>query len=614
MAAALIVAGSLSNGTPFLPIGILLAIVAGMVIALRSAVFIAQKLFYRLSWRLAFSYLLIGVFPIPLAALLLGVAAAMSLGQFEAYRVDQAVRQLGAQVRAAEVSGIRIARISGGRVVSSAIPSLPEGSAAPAWIGELATPRFVGEKGAEDLAVASTRAGETRVLAVPVDDILYARLAELSGVALKPISGAARAGSRGAGLTVSVDQEKEDKRSSVPFIYPPDSIPADHSRSPFVTVSWIYTSRSVLGTTGTGGDDDRKTVAILTRLSWRHALSQLFTQGAIQQTKNQNWALIALLIIGSVLLAVYLVALLIAYLLVRTITKTVNRLSRGTRNIAAGDFSVRIATRAKDQVGDLARSFDSMASSLESTVRDRAAKEMLDREIDQARLISQKLLPAADVVVPGLRTTAFFEPYAQMGGDYYDFLTTKSGDAAAAIGDVSGHGLPTALLVAAAKAALDTLLESGASGSPLFAQLNRLLVRSTDTRNYMTLALATILPEGRLELTNAGHPPPYILSDGQVRPLELPAFPLGLFAGKEFSTRTYPFAPGDRLVLYTDGIIECRDAKDDAFGFERFEAVLKARGRAPIEELKLAILEAVAAHCASGVFDDDRTLVICERV
>jgi len=399
------------------------------------------------------------------------------------------------------------------------------------------------------------------------------------------------------------------------FIYPPEAIPADHSSSPFVAVSWLYTSQPVLGTAAASGqnDEDRKTVAIFTRLSWRRALSELFAQGAFQ-SRNRNWALLSLLVVGAILLAVYLVALLIAYLLVRTITKTVNRLSRATRNIATGDFSVRIATRARDQVGDLARSFDSMAASLESTLQDRAAKELLDREIEQARMIAQKLLPGPDAEVPGLRTTAFFEPVAQMGGDYYDFLATRSGEPAIAIGDVSGHGLPTALLVAAAKAALETLLESGESGNGLFRKLNGLLHRSTDTRNYMTLALATIRADGQVELTNAGHPPPYLLSNGSVRSLELPAFPLGLFAGKEFPTRSYPFVPGDRLVFYTDGIIECRDREDDAFGFERFEDVLKLHATAPIPELKRAILEAVAGHCATGVFDDDRTLLICERL
>ncbi|MGH9442613.1 MAG: hypothetical protein ACRD16_10105, partial [Thermoanaerobaculia bacterium] len=129
VAALLIVAGSVGFAhSPFTPLGILLAIVAVPVVCARIAVFIAQKLFYRLSWRLAFSYFLIGVFPAPLLALLLGIAAAMSLGQFEAYRVDQAVRRLGSRMLAGEVPGVRKARVVGTKVVSSQIEQLPEGS------------------------------------------------------------------------------------------------------------------------------------------------------------------------------------------------------------------------------------------------------------------------------------------------------------------------------------------------------------------------------------------------------------------------------------------------------------------------------------------------------
>jgi sigma-B regulation protein RsbU (phosphoserine phosphatase) len=201
-----------------------------------------------------------------------------------------------------------------------------------------------------------------------------------------------------------------------------------------------------------------------------------------------------------------------------------------------------------------------------------------------------------------------------MGGDYYDFLSTREGRTAVAIGDVSGHGLPTALLVATAKAALATLLEAGERDAALFARMNALLFRSTDTRNYMTLALAVLVSPGEISLTNAGHPPPYRISGGRVEPLELPAFPLGLFASREFPSRVFPFAPGDRLVFYTDGMIECRDAQEDAFGFERFEAILAAHASDPLPVLRQAILDGVREHCAAIAADDDRTLVLCERL
>ncbi|HET9793914.1 MAG TPA: SpoIIE family protein phosphatase, partial [Thermoanaerobaculia bacterium] len=602
------------SDSPLTPLGILLLCVAGTVLLVRLARLLARKLFYRLSWRLAFSYFLIGILPIPMVALLLAIAADMTIGQFEAFRVDTALRELGTRIVAGQVTGVRRARIAGETVAASDISTLPAGSAAPDWIRSLESPRFVGDDGARFFAAGTFGDSGATISAIPVDDLFYARLAELSGVAIMPLSRNARARSGGGGIHIEVDESDRARRGGVhpyradEFIYPPQAIPQDHSRSPLNVVWWVYTSRPILGDRSSA---EPRTVAVFTRLSWSRAFDELFSQGAIEKNKTR-WPIIALMVIGGMLLAVYLVALLTAYLLIRTITKTVNRLSRATEHIAAGDFSVRIATRAHDQVGDLARSFDLMAGSLEATLQDRAARELLDREIDQARLIAQKLLPAPDAPVPGLTAVTYFEPVARMGGDYYDFLSTRDAKTAVAIGDVSGHGLPTALLVATAKAALSTLLESGESGAALFAKMNALLFRSTDTRNYMTLALAVLVSPDTVSLTNAGHPPPYRISGGRVEPLELPAFPLGLFESREFPTQVFPFAPGDRLVFYTDGIIECRDAADDAFGFERFERILAEHARSPLPVLREAILEAVRVHCSSAA-DDDRTLVLCER-
>ena len=621
---AMIVAGTrVKEDSPLMPLGILIACVAGTVFLVRIARWFARKLFYRLSWRLAFSYFLIGVLPIPMVALLIAIAADMTVGQFETFRVNEALRELGAQIVAGRLPGVRKATVAADAVTASSIPLLEPGSSAPPWLRKLEQPRFIGAERAEFFAIAAVSEPSVTVFAVPVDDLFYARLAEISGVALLPLSGEARTRSharlvtpKGTGVHVELDDDatsgKKVRRNAVDergFIYPPQAVAEDRSRSPFRVVWWLYTSRPVLGSTAaTPG-----TLAAFTKLSWNRALGELFEQGAIEQ-ENTRWPLIALMVVGGLLLAVYLIALLTAYLLIRTITKTVNRLSQATSHIAAGDFSVRIATRAQDQVGDLARSFDLMAGSLESTLEDRAVKERLDREIDQARLIAQKLLPASDAVVRGLRTLSHFEPVAQMGGDYYDFLSTRGGKTAVAIGDVSGHGLPTALLVATAKAALSALLESGEEGSALFSKMNALLYRSTDTRNYMTLGLAVLIGDSEVALTNAGHPPPYRISAGRVEALELSAFPLGLFEGRAFPTKVFPLLAGDRVVFYTDGIIECRDANDDAFGYERFERVLAEHGGAPLPALRQAVLDAIQAHCPDGPPDDDRTLVICERV
>jgi len=308
---------------------------------------------------------------------------------------------------------------------------------------------------------------------------------------------------------------------------------------------------------------------------------------------------------------VYLVALALAFALVATITRNINRMSRAAEGIARGDFSVRVNTRSRDQIGDLARSFDGMAGSIQRLLIETARKERLEGEIAVARTIQQKLLPPASAELPGARVLAHVQSVAEIGGDYYDYLPVPDGRSAIVVGDVSGHGLPTGLLVAMAKAALATLIETGLTGPPLFARLNDLIHRSTDSRSYMTLALFVYdATTRRGDLTNAGQLAPYRVSSGRVESLSLPSFPLGASPRSEFPTRAWDFAPGDRIVFLTDGLVECLSPSGDPFGFERFEAILAREAGSTPSELKSAILSEIETHTGGAAPDDDRTLVI----
>jgi sigma-B regulation protein RsbU (phosphoserine phosphatase) len=185
------------------------------------------------------------------------------------------------------------------------------------------------------------------------------------------------------------------------------------------------------------------------------------------------------------------------------------------------------------------------------------------------------------------------------------------GRSAVAVGDVSGHGLPTGLLVAMAKAGLSTLIESGLAGPALFARLNDLIHRSTDSRNCMTLAFFAYDPASRRgELTNAGQLAPYRLSTEGLQSLSLPSFPLGLSERFDFPTQAYSFTAGDRLVFVTDGFVEAANPEGEPFGFERLEALLNAHASSDAAVLKTAIIEAVGAHSGSVPPADDRTLVV----
>jgi sigma-B regulation protein RsbU (phosphoserine phosphatase) len=228
-----------------------------------------------------------------------------------------------------------------------------------------------------------------------------------------------------------------------------------------------------------------------------------------------------------------------------------------------------------------------------------------------ARTIQHKLLPPPEARLEGLSVLAHFDPVAEIGGDYYDYLAMPDGRTALPLGDVSGHGLPTGLLVAMAKSALATLIESGLLGGELFARMNEVMLRSTDPRHFMTLCMLAYDPRTRRgTLTNAGQLPPYRVSNGSVESLSLPAFPLGLFPDRIFPTRDYAFASGDLLVFYSDGRIEAANSEDELFGFDRFEAALKSQGRLGAPALRDAILAAVTEHTGGRPKDADRTLMI----
>jgi serine phosphatase RsbU (regulator of sigma subunit) len=272
---------------------------------------------------------------------------------------------------------------------------------------------------------------------------------------------------------------------------------------------------------------------------------------------------------------------------------------------------VRVNTKSRDQIGDLARSFDHMADSIQRLLLDTARKERLEGEIAVARTIQQKLLPPASAELAGARVLAHVQSVAEIGGDYYDYFPTPDGRTAIAIGDVSGHGLPTGLLVAMAKASLATLIETGLQGSAIFTRLNDLIHRSTDSRNYMTLALFVLDSASKsAELTNAGQLAPYRVSRTGVTSLPLPSFPLGISEKSNFATQTWQLASGDKVVFLTDGLVECTSPSGEPFGFERLEAILAREISSDAGSIREAILRETEAHTGGAPPEDDRTLVI----
>lgn len=589
------------------------AMAAGLLLLARGVAAAFRLIIRRLTLRLAFSYFLIGIVPIPLLATLLFLASYMVAHQYVANRLRREITVVGERAVQArrDLPGVRVD--ANRKILSSDVPWLPPGETAW-WLESLQRPGFVNEGEDVWLAVLEPDGSGARLLRLMDPDAPWLQeLADRTGYTVSLEAGEAkttktsiqidpRAEPEPRGLRVGTDPVWGTDRARRPKYAPPEG--KGVWRSDWIHAFYLETAANAVEEKAETG----KNVAVLAaKTSPRVLFEQLFAQG-VAEVGNILW--IAFVGVGGALLLVYLVALAIAFILVSSITRNVNRLTRATEAIARGDFSVRVRSKSRDQIGDLANSFDTMAESIERLLAETKEKQRLESEVAVARTIQHKLLPPAQASLPGMSVLAHFEPVAEIGGDYYDYLPMPDGRTALALGDVSGHGLPIGLLVAMVKAALSTLIEAGHQGPDLFTRLNELIHRSTDPRHYMTLALLAYDAKTRIgTLTNAGQLAPYRISGGMLEPLALPSFPLGLFPEKSFPSKSFEFRSGDLVLLVSDGFVEAIGPRDEPFGFERLEALLRARAAEGTAAVRDALLSAIHAHTGGRPPDDDRTLL-----
>jgi serine phosphatase RsbU (regulator of sigma subunit) len=316
--------------------------------------------------------------------------------------------------------------------------------------------------------------------------------------------------------------------------------------------------------------------------------------------------------LGATLLVMYAFAALFAGMLIFSITRAVNRIEKGTKAVERGDFSYRIRMNRQSQLGEMAQSFDHMTESIAKLLLRVAEQERLQSEIDIAASIQRNLLPKDGPTLAGVSFAAHFEPSAAIGGDYYDVFSLDRGRLAVAIGDVSGHGLSTGLVMAMVKAAMTTLVEEGTTEASLFRRLNDLVFKSTDKRAFMTLGFTIFDIDRRaVRHTNAGHIYPYILREGEPPiAVEAPSLPLGVRAEIEPETVELELREGDTFVYLSDGIIEAQNEDREPLGFEAIETLLSTLVGSSPAEVQDSLLRAVARHSGDKCADDDRTVMV----
>jgi serine phosphatase RsbU (regulator of sigma subunit) len=319
---------------------------------------------------------------------------------------------------------------------------------------------------------------------------------------------------------------------------------------------------------------------------------------------------VSLLIFAALLFDVYIVAAFMAVFMIVGLSRAVNRMSKATAAVRSGDFGVRIPVRRRDQLGDLQRSFNEMAAHLESSVAAAAQKEVLERELQIARNVQTSLIPSNLPTGEGVEFATLFEPSAAIGGDYFDVLRLSDTEIAVVIADVSGHGLSTGLRMAMIKAALLILIEETRDPDEILRRLDS-VVRNSEDRTFVTATLGIVdLARGVLNLTNAGHPPTYVIRGRQVQEVLLPSSPLGGL-GHTYGHATVPLEPGDLVVWLSDGLIEAVDETGEPFGYDAvMDALAGGQPGQDATDVRDRLLAAIGQHVEGRPPSDDRTLVV----
>jgi serine phosphatase RsbU (regulator of sigma subunit) len=584
-----------------------------------------QRFFWKVGRRLALSYVLIGILPIPMVLVIFAVVGYLLSGFFLGHLFRDATRSLQreldlhATARAAAFGGhgqgpasegnIAFGYYRGGKRVAGD-PRTP--STWPAWADAAAATvplpalRFVtGPKGQPTLAGAATYqgAGAVALFVGPLEGELSRRSAlwvelfrsddpELLQISLQV---------RGRRVPVQYLHRDQQAVEAAKF-FKHQGLGRRFWDRP--AIWWGEISGPLLDLR-TGKEEAAYLAANLNGTP-RTALESFFSAAA--EIDFFAWG--ALLVVAFLLFDVYLAATLMAVFLIFGLSRAVNRMSKATDAVRRGDFSVRIPVRRRDQLGDLQRSFNEMAGHLETLVATATQKELLERELALARDLQQSLIPTDLPAGEGVELASFFEPSAAIGGDYFDVLRLSRDELAVIIADVSGHGLSTGLRMAMLKAAFLILIEETRQPQELLRRLDA-VVRARDEKKFFVTATLGIvnLTTAELSLTNAGHPPTYLIRRGAVEEIALEGSPLGRL-GHDYGQRQVPLERGDILVWLSDGLIEAPNERDEPFGYDGIRRILAGPESSDATAVRNRLLAAVTAHTQGKPPRDDCTLVV----
>lgn len=265
---------------------------------------------------------------------------------------------------------------------------------------------------------------------------------------------------------------------------------------------------------------------------------------------------------------------------------------------------LRVLTSLSDQVALMLENLRLLSENLE--------KQRMEQELLLARDVQMKFLPLHLPETPGLELAAHSEFSVEVAGDYYDVIPLEDGRTLLAVGDVSGKGAGAALVMANLQASLRAFCGIGLTLSELVARINRMIYTNTADETYITFFTALFDPRDRsLTYVNAGHNPPLLhQGDSVCRCLDAGGLVLGVFEDVHYQQETLMLNPGDRVLIYTDGLSEAMDGNGREYGDQRIEELLLEQNGVPGSDILATLTSRVRDYRGSDLLEDDMTMLL----
>jgi sigma-B regulation protein RsbU (phosphoserine phosphatase) len=374
--------------------------------------------------------------------------------------------------------------------------------------------------------------------------------------------------------------------------------------------------------------DPSRSVPVLLWVNTRYsAILQIILSRKVDEF--QSFVPFALLAVSIAFLIVELIALIIGVSLTRTITGAVHSLYHGTQRVMEGDFSNRIKVSGRDQLTDLARSFNTMTENLERLLAVAKEKERLQAELEIASEVQAQLYPKTIPIVRTLRVTGLCEPARMVSGDYYDYQNLSDNRLAIAIGDVAGKGISAALLMATIQSAMRMELRSSLemaapshvprngtrlSTARMVTELNQQLHATTSAEKFATFCIALYDDDsGVITYTNAGHLPPILIRSGDATRLDVNGTVVGAFPRSQYDESKIQLLSGDLLIWYTDGITEPENEYGEMFGEERLIELVAKHAASDDRKIIDMVMQAVRQWTGLPELSDDMTMLLARK-